>query len=1061
MIRALSDTPLLEDMISPDSKFVGEALEQRDVRTVFVSAKEDSKGRENRVILMIGPSSSQKSDLIDFLCNYFYGVDSMDQKRFHIANEKFNQETPQRPVQCYIFNDTVMPIRPVILDMIGCGDTYDDFDTPSLINKWLLNNWKMRLDMIAIVFSDLHRMSMHEEDELQQVLADLPEHVRDNTVVFITASDGSRTFEPLLRRFGLSDCPKFTINTACTFQKQIEDRLNDEHRRRYWKMSVNQFNNFMERVQEATPVTISGLPYIDDGIYGVQESAQNSSRNSVYSSSKSTVIEVEQNSRAQTTSQQIVNRPTTSPPSPPLPPIPQSNPPPAPSGKPSAPPPPPKPTNRPPPIPTSPPPPKPPTTSEPVGIPLYSEKHQQQLRSQTTSAVSPPKPPSFAPPVPPALITDTSTTNALTNAMFEQLKSSSAQYDYATYGSERAYSSQVAYDVPPSEHSQAANLGNRRHSVPDDIRHYADETTPPPVLHDVADRYSTVAYMNHEPNQYNTRIYSRSPTRSQVGVRDAHRLSRDDLRIVDAHSSPSDSQSEELRRMYSGRSGNSVKPTGDITARYVYDTANRNYTAYGERQERQERQSYTAYPAQDRKRWSRSSEPRSETYINDPYYSGKDVVSGYGVIETRRSRTSLHSHGSVPELIHSENKYDYQQLTDQQTRDLERRSRQDQERRSRRQSEGSRQIYIDRQISPERQRKDQYNVGTYTNVNMQDNPQYNLPRRDVPPPLIPPKPVIHRVSGGEVYEDKQSFYEAYSQINHQRPPTYIGQGIQPNPIQPPPPPPQPAQPTPILPQQQFPPRYDQVPESQSNHYIIPKSMRQGSPIQVRVQLSSKSPDTIRRQLPPPSRPISQQQQYDNYGEPIYVARTLAPGVTEETITTTTTTRNEEIERKRNKKKREDDEKKKSVDNGSQKNYDPYAFDHSHEFKKDGGGQNGGGYDYGHYDNHQRDVEEALMQEEYNTRHLKRTVEQPQRMYPKKNEQRQLEDGRYYDNRYQNNKRDNKTSHTEVTSRRNAIGWSPSNYRNPRDCFLNFLCFIFAPLIIILILVVIIVFVIIQ
>ena len=38
--RALSDAPLLEDMISPDSKFVGEALEQRDVRTIFVSAKE-------------------------------------------------------------------------------------------------------------------------------------------------------------------------------------------------------------------------------------------------------------------------------------------------------------------------------------------------------------------------------------------------------------------------------------------------------------------------------------------------------------------------------------------------------------------------------------------------------------------------------------------------------------------------------------------------------------------------------------------------------------------------------------------------------------------------------------------------------------------------------------------------------------------------------------------------------------------------------------------------------------------------------------------------------------
>ncbi|CAL2048962.1 unnamed protein product [Caenorhabditis brenneri] len=1050
MIRALSDTPLLEDMISPESKFVGEALEQRDVRTVFVGAKEDSKERENRVILLLGPVSAQKSDLIDFLCNYFYGIDSTDSKRYHIADEKFNVETPQRPVQCYIFNDTIMPVRPVILDMIGCGDEYDGFDTPSLINKWLLNNWKMRLDIVAIVFSDLHRMSMHEEDELQQVLSDIPEHVRDNAVVFITASDGSRTFEPLLRRFGLSDCPKFTINTACTFQKQMEDRLNDEHRRRYWKMSVNQFNNFMEKVQETVPTTISGLPYIDDGIYGVQESAQNSSRSSVYSSSKSTVIEVEQSSRAQTTSQQNpppIARPTSSPPLPPPPPLPQSNPPT--NVKPIPPPPPPKPTIRPPPIPASPPP-KPPSSEPPtVGIALYSEKPQQQLQPQTT-VVSPPKPPSFAPPpVPPALITDTSTTNALTNAMFEQLKQTSVQYDYATYGSERAYSSHAPpYDVPP-ESEAPGGLGTRRHSVPDDIRHYADETTPPPVLHDVVDRYSTVSYMNHEPNQYNTRIYSRSPTRSQVGVRDAHRLSRDDLRIVDAHSSPSDSQSEELRRMYSGRSGNSVKPTGDVTARYVYDTANRNYTAYGERQDRQ---SYTAFPATDRKRWSRSSEPRSETYINDPYYSGKDVVSGYGVIETRRSRTSLHSHGSVPELIHSENKYDYQQLTEQQTREMERRSRQDTERRSRRQSEGSRQIYIDRQISPERLRKDQQN-GPYTNVNMQDNPQYNIPRREVPPPQLPPKPQVHRVSGGEVYEDERSIYEAYSQIHHQRPPppTQIPLGLQPNPIQPPPPP-----------QQQYPQRYDQVPDqSQSNIYIIPKSMRgSSSPIQVRVQLSSKSPETVRRQ-PPPPQPVQVQQQYDPYGEPIYVQRNLPLGVTEETTTTTTTTRNEEIERKRRKKK-EEDEKKKQLEE-AQKNYDAY----------NNGGNNGNGnaqnngnsqYDYGRYNNHYRDAEEALIEEEYNSRHMRRTIEQPQRKYPKRGEPSDPEIG--------NTNRDKRTNghghkgekhirRTEVIRRHDGFGWSPSNYRNPRDCFLNLLCFVIAPLIIILIIVVIIVFVIIQ
>lgn len=51
-----------------------------------------------------------------------------------------------------------------------------------------------------------------------------------------------------------------------------------------------------------------------------------------------------------------------------------------------------------------------------------------------------------------------------------------------------------------------------------------------------------------------------------------------------------------------------------------------------------------------------------------------------------------------------------------------------------------------------------------------------------------------------------------------------------------------------------------------------------------------------------------QQQYDTYGEPIYVQRTLPLGLTEETTTTTTTTRKEEIERKR--KKKEEDERRR-------------------------------------------------------------------------------------------------------------------------------------------------------
>ncbi|CAB3401220.1 unnamed protein product [Caenorhabditis bovis] len=749
--RALSGSPLYEDMITPESKFSGEALEMKDVRTVFVGGTEDDQQRSNRVLLLLGPSSSGKSDLIDFFCNYFYGTDPNSGYRYRIANEKFSDNTPNRPIQCYIFNNTNMAVRPVIIDTPGCGDTINNVEASEFTLSWLVSNWKMRIDAIGVVFSDLYRMSTHEETELQKILTELPNHVSDNIVVFITASDGSRIFEPLIRRFGLSEKKKYTINTSCIFQKPLEDRLNDEHRKRYWKMSTNQFKDFYDYLHTITPVTISGLPYIDDALYGSHYESRRSSSSENTSRSPATVIEA----------------PITTM-------IPPSIPPKSPSPlKPNIPPP-------PPPLPASPPP--PPTSTIPrrddsssFGIPLRDEK-------RVSATPPPPRPPNFAPPQPPPTnrASVPSGTIALERAMADTTnRTAPAPYDYAYRATDDPGYMQPRDSQLKSQYELRNGILTRRHSVPDDVRHYADEYTPPPVVHDIADRYSTVAYMNQDP--YVTKI-------NNIGVRDAYRLSRDGLQIVDKNqSSTTNSPNEELQRMNSGRSATSVKPTSDLASNYVYEE--RHYSSQSG-----ERQSRSAAQTTDRKRWSKSSDAaRSETFFNDPYYTGPDVITGFGTIETRRSKTSLHSFG--PELVHSENKYDYQPVNESVYVNKDAFDRSETYRRSRRQSEGSTQIYIDRRISPERQRKD------YGFIETKPNP--------------PPPPVVRRINGGEVREEERSVYEAYSQINQNRN------------------------------------RYDQPPTEpyQPNHYIIPNSMRgSGSPIQVRVHLAGKSPECIVRRI---------------------------------------------------------------------------------------------------------------------------------------------------------------------------------------------------------------------
>ncbi|VDD98017.1 unnamed protein product, partial [Enterobius vermicularis] len=81
------------------SKFAGEAFGVDNIRTVFVSAAEDNREREDRVILLIGPAGTGKSTLIDCLCNYFY---------------TFDHTTPVKAIIKYVFNETHLPYRPIV-----------------------------------------------------------------------------------------------------------------------------------------------------------------------------------------------------------------------------------------------------------------------------------------------------------------------------------------------------------------------------------------------------------------------------------------------------------------------------------------------------------------------------------------------------------------------------------------------------------------------------------------------------------------------------------------------------------------------------------------------------------------------------------------------------------------------------------------------------------------------------------------------------------------------------------------------------------------------------------
>ncbi|CAI4227047.1 unnamed protein product [Auanema sp. JU1783] len=181
------------------NKFVGEGIEKPNVRSIYAGGADDELKRTHRVMILIGPKTAGKAYLIDFFCSYFYGASVNSLDRYHIANEQFNEFTPQKPISTYIFNNTRMRFRPVLIDT-PCVDFTSEQKDVNSIDAWLKDNNTMRIDVIAVVLSSIVRLSSQEQDQLSKTLNLLPIHVRSKLIVIMTESDDSPPPPSLLER---------------------------------------------------------------------------------------------------------------------------------------------------------------------------------------------------------------------------------------------------------------------------------------------------------------------------------------------------------------------------------------------------------------------------------------------------------------------------------------------------------------------------------------------------------------------------------------------------------------------------------------------------------------------------------------------------------------------------------------------------------------------------------------------------------------------------------------------------------------------------------------------
>ncbi|TKR80203.1 hypothetical protein L596_014314 [Steinernema carpocapsae] len=257
----MSEPPLPEEELAKENKFAGEEFGTDNVRTVFAGSSNDSKDRETRIIILVGPSGTGKSTLIDCMCNYFYGAKLDEPLRFKIADERFDNTTPKKSIIKYVFNGTEMPYRPVVIDTPGIGDASGvkaDDELKNMILNWLAFDPRSHIHAIGLVLpSSMTRLTPRIEAELQHTLSLFPSWMQGNVVPMVTKCDGSP--EPsavILRHFDLHNNRRFRFNTSALYQKPSENYLNEQLRQMYWDLSMSNMDDFFDHVGRLHPQCI-------------------------------------------------------------------------------------------------------------------------------------------------------------------------------------------------------------------------------------------------------------------------------------------------------------------------------------------------------------------------------------------------------------------------------------------------------------------------------------------------------------------------------------------------------------------------------------------------------------------------------------------------------------------------------------------------------------------------------------------------------------------------------------------------------------------------------------
>ncbi|KAK6112383.1 hypothetical protein QQG55_47475 [Brugia pahangi] len=244
------------------SKFAGEEFDVSNVRTVFAGASKDNIKRADRVILLVGPIGSNKSNLIDCMCNYFYGA-KFDGARYKIADEIFDRHsTPMKSITKYVFNATAMSFRPVIIDTpeITIDSELPMKTTARTLHDFLVESPHIHINALCIVLKFDEASISKDEKIISEAINLFPPYMLPSTIILFSSNDEKPSLPPsiklVLRDLNLN-YNKFYFFSDYYLKHNKENKQDDEiekqKERQSWNLSMSELDRFFEQVRRLNP----------------------------------------------------------------------------------------------------------------------------------------------------------------------------------------------------------------------------------------------------------------------------------------------------------------------------------------------------------------------------------------------------------------------------------------------------------------------------------------------------------------------------------------------------------------------------------------------------------------------------------------------------------------------------------------------------------------------------------------------------------------------------------------------------------------------------------------